>query len=330
MAEELPIPITADRNAIIGGFVDEETFFESCIMEIKWYEKAYSYIIERTEPQVVFAWFWQIDEFAHRMFGFLDEESPFYSAEKYQPRFRMFRKVYQQLDKSTHALWESFGGPEESNLFIVSDHGFASVWKVANVNEKLSEAGLYNYSNPKESKAIAYVAGGAAQIYINLEGREPTGVVSEEEYSAVQKQIVELLESWKDGDTKIMAEVFTKEETKSIVISERSFSMYNESTTGDVVAFAKPSYQFDAASPGQKVATMINYFNGQHGYLHGTIPEERGDIRCLFAAGGVSIKSNAIIPKNAALVDIVPTVASILGIREPADTDGKVLSNILK
>jgi hypothetical protein len=127
-----------------------------------------------------------------------------------------------------------------------------------------------------------------------------------------------------------MAEVFTKEETKSIVISERSFSMYNESTTGDVVAFAKPSYQFDAASPGQKVATMINYFNGQHGYLHGTIPEERGDIRCLFAAGGVSIKSNAIIPKNAALVDIVPTVASILGIREPADTDGKVLSNILK
>jgi len=37
MAEVLPIPINADRNAIIGGFVDEETFFESCLMEIEWY-----------------------------------------------------------------------------------------------------------------------------------------------------------------------------------------------------------------------------------------------------------------------------------------------------
>jgi len=330
MSEKLPIPINADRNAIIGGFVDEETFFESCMMEIVWYEEAYRYIIERTDPHVVFAWWWQPDEFKHRMFGFLDEGSPFYSAEEYQRRYNMFRKMYQQLDKSTKALWEAFGGPEESDLFIVSDHGFSSFWKVANVNEKLARAGLYNSSDPSKSKAIAYSAGGATQIYINLKGRQPTGIVSEEDYYAVQRQIVELMDSWMDGDSKVLAKVLTKEETKDIVVLDRSFSMFNETTTGDVVAFAYPPYQFDAAFPGQVVSPVINYFTAQHGFIHGTVPEERGDIRAMFAAGGRSIEAGAVVPYNAALIDVVPTVAEILGIREPADADGVVLVDILR
>lgn len=330
MAEVLPIPINADRNAIIGGFVDEETFFESCLMEIEWYEKAYQYVIERTNPDVVFAWFWEFDEFAHRMFGFLDKESPVYSAEEYQRRYNMFRKVYQQLDKSTEALWNSFGGPEESNLFIVSDHGFVSYWKIANINERLARVGLYNSSDPSSSKAIAYSAGAATQIYINLIGREPTGVVSPDDYEAVQKEIIDALNSWIDENgAKVIAKTFTKEETKDIDLAGRSFSLFNEKSTGDVLAFAASPYQFDAATPGQIVTDAVPYFTGQHGYLLGTVPEMRGNIRTLFAVGGALIKPQVGLPDTVSLVDIAPTMAAILGIREPATADGLALTEIL-
>ena len=61
----------------------------------------------------------------------------------------------------------------------------------------------------------------------------------------------------------------------------------------------------------------------------GTVPEMRGNIRTLFAVGGALIKPQVGLPDTVSLVDIAPTMAAILGIREPATADGLALTEIL-
>ena len=330
MVHALPAPVRPSRDALMGGFVDEETFLEEVLLSLSWAEQAFSYVIDRTSPDLVLAWFPEPDEIGHRMAGYLDPGSPLFSAELASWRNDMFRKTYEKLDKIAGQLWQAIGGPEKSSLFIVSDHGMVSIWEMASVNDRLAQAGLYNPSKPENSKAIAYSAGAVTQIYINLEGRQPSGIVPESDYSNLQNQIVELLNTWVDDEgNNVLAKVFTKEETKNIKVSGRQFSMYNPFTTGDIVAFAAPPFQFDAATPGQLLAPAMPYFTGQHGYLADTVPKERGTVRAVFAAGGQGIRVKGEIPYTAALFDISPTISYLLDIPAPANAEGNILTSII-
>lgn len=330
LSQYTPIPISPTRDPLIGGFVDEQTFFEEVLMSINWDREAYKYVIQRTEPDIVFAWFGETDEIFHRLWGHIDPNSPFFVPELTSSRNRMFRDTYEAVDNATWSLWESTGGPERATLILLADHGFSSTWKIANVNERLSQGGLFDKTSREKSQAIAYSAGAATQVYINLEGREPGGVVPQEDYTKVQKQIIDLLNSWVDTDgSRVMARVLTKDQAAAIEIGGRTFSMHNEHTTGDVVAFAAPPYQLDAATPGVLIAPAIPYFSGQHGYLADAIPEEFGSMRPLFAAGGPGILKGSTPPLSACVIDIAPTVAALLHIEAPRESDGKVLSEIM-
>jgi hypothetical protein len=105
--------------------------------------------------------------------------------------------------------------------------------------------------------------------------------------------------------------------------------MYNPFTTGDIVAFAAPPFQFDAATPGQLLAPAMPYFTGQHGYLADTVPKERGTVRAVFAAGGQGIRVKGEIPYTAALFDISPTISYLLDIPAPANAEGNILTSII-
>jgi len=330
ISRTLPIPVTASRDALIGGFVDEETFLEQALMALDWREQAYRFVIEQTQPDVVFAWFEEPDEMLHRMLGYLNPQSAFYDQALAPYRMHMIRQIYMALDKATGELWKTMGGPKRCTLFITSDHGFASFDRIANVNEVLAEAGLYNADNPANSAAVAYCAGGTAQIYINLKGREPGGVVEESEYESVRDRIVNLLESWVDEDGQpVLARVLRREDTKEIKVEGRMLNMYHPYRTGDVVAFAAAPYQFDAAMPGKAISSTIPYFTGQHGYLPGTVPPERGNMRALFAACGPGIRPGAEVPSTAASIDLAPTIAALLGLPAPANAEGIVLDALL-
>ena len=64
--------------------------------------------------------------------------------------------------------------------------------------------------------------------------------------------------------------------------------MAHPTRTGDLVAFAYPPYQFDAATPGTLVAT--SHFFGQHGYVPDVQDLGRNiNMRATFLAGGEGI-----------------------------------------
>ena len=99
------------------------------------------------------------------------------------------RDAYHEAD-ATLALGRSLLKGKET-VFASSDHGFAPQWYAVNAGKVLSDAGINSgevFSNcratlPANRGAAATVftkakvcwAGGTAQVYINLAGRDPAG-----------------------------------------------------------------------------------------------------------------------------------------------------------
>ena len=173
--------------------------------------------------------------------------------------------------------------------FVASDHGFAPQFAAVDASKVLVDLGLL--SKPQTSncrpatgetigKAKACWAGGAVQIYLNLAGRDPAGgglqqVAAADEASTVAAIKAAFLavsdpNDWTgDGQPegwKVMDRAYTKAEARYIPNGPGSTAnMAHPTRTGDVVAFAYPPYQFDAATPGTLVARSA--FFGQHGYV---------------------------------------------------------------
>ena len=97
--------------------------------------------------------------------------------------------------------------------------------------------------------------------------------------------------------------------------------------TGDLVVFAYPPYEFDAATPGHARSRRPQFF-GQHGYVP-DVQNLRANInmRATFLAGGPGIKHRQVTART---IDLAPTLAYLLGIPEPQYSQGRVLPDILK
>jgi 2',3'-cyclic-nucleotide 2'-phosphodiesterase (5'-nucleotidase family) len=234
--------------------------------------------------------------------------------------------------------------------FVASDHGFAPQFLAIDASLPLVELGLL--SKPQTSncrpasgetigKAKVCWAGGTAQIYLNLAGRDPAGggltQVPAGELAATVAAIKAKYEGLTDpndwtGDGqpegwKMIDRVFTKAEARYIPIGEgQTADMAHPTRTGDVIAFSYPPYQYDAETPGTLVAP--SHFFGQHGY----VPDVQDlanniNMRASFIAGGNGIAKGEVTARS---IDLAPTLAYILGIPEPQFSQGKVLTDVLK
>lgn len=83
-------------------------------------------------------------------------------------------------------------GAPKSDVIVVSDHGFAPFHTAVSMSAFLASRGF----DPAKVRAIT--SGPAANIYINLQGREPNGTVSAGEYLTLQQQLVEALREFSD------------------------------------------------------------------------------------------------------------------------------------
>jgi 2',3'-cyclic-nucleotide 2'-phosphodiesterase (5'-nucleotidase family) len=92
--------------------------------------------------------------------------------------------------------------------------------------------------------------------------------------------------------------------------------------------FAYPPYQFDAETPGTLVARSA--FFGQHGY----VPDVQNlsasvNMRATFIAGGKAIKPN-VVAQDIRTIDLAPTIAYLLDIPEPQQSQGVVRLDLLR
>ena len=158
----------------------------------------------------------------------------------------------------------------------------------ASTRRRASPTAARSATRSAGTKAKACWAGGTAQIYVNLVGRDPGGVVPAAEYETVRNQIIAAFQDLTDPANpgkQVVLKIMKKEELRNV---DGTDSLH-PSRSGDVVVVLRPPYQFDAATPGQRIA--FSQFFGQHGYLPDLVDLPHNvNMHATFIAAGPGIR----------------------------------------
>lgn len=362
VAQNFPPSTAADYAVLESGIVSEDTYVEQGLAFEKFDRPLVEYIMQKYQPQVVLAGYPTTDEFQHQFLGLvtktLPNGSPNPAYDDVQvngtpdglaaKREGYLAAAYQGAD-SLLALIQSFL-PKKVTTFVSSDHGFAAQFLAIDASKVLVDLGLL--SKPQTSncrpasgetigKAKACWAGGTVQIYLNVAGRDPAGggftQIPAANVAATVNQIKAAFAGLSDpndwtGDGQpegwtMIDRVYSKAEARYIPNGPNSTAnMAHPTRTGDVVAFSYPPYQFDAATPGALVA--LSAFFGQHGYVPDVMNLNANvNMHATFFAGGQGITKGTF--DNLRTIDLAPTVAFMLRVPEPQQSQGRVLTEVI-
>jgi predicted AlkP superfamily phosphohydrolase/phosphomutase len=340
-----PTSTAADYAPIQAGLIDEETFVEQGFLWRRAHFAYLDFIVRElgVRPDLLMLGYPTTDELSHQFLGLIaptdmdGDPNPYFDDAdgdgvrdgRVSKREAYLRAAYAGADEALGRARALVG--RDSVVFASSDHGFAPHWYSIHASKVLADAGLVAEESTNNCVAApadrvkACWSGGTAQIYVNLEGRDPGGVVPAGEYEDVRGQIVAafgaLVDPARPGKS-VLLRVFRKEELGDV---EGSDSLH-PSRSGDIVVVARPPYQFDAPSPGERIGAAG--FFGQHGYLPELVDLSRGvNMHGTFLAAGPGVKRGKPLRKVRA-VDLAPTLSFLLGFPAPRDASGSILCEL--
>jgi len=246
------------------------------------------------------------------------------------------RFAYQTADKAVKQIAEAAG--RDSNVIVVSDHGFAPFHTSVSMTNILRNAGI------DTTKVAIRTSGPAVNIYVNLQNRESGGTVDLATYNALVTQITNAVKSAVDPNPRFNfslknGQIFTVVETRPMQCDDAATGSCTSKTIGqdfgDVFALMAPGYNFDGIqNPGvarlgdapfnaATTALSMPNFYGAHGH-----DPELPVMSATFIAAGPQIREETTIPRMRN-IDVAPTIMQILGVT-PHQVDGEVLHEILR
>ena len=351
IADNLPPAIFGDFAPEEAGLIDEDTWYAQTVGLNQAYDLAvFNYVLKTLQPDtdVLLAGTDQTDEVSHQILGLLTPTAPDNSANPYYDRVagtgprdnRLVQRTgyltgaYHSADARLGFIRSTLGNPD---ILASSDHGFAPQWSAVDAPLVLKQLGLQDVEQTGNCRpaaasvvggtiAKACWAGGTAQIYLNLKGRDPDGVLDPANYQATVNAIVSAYQGLKDpaNGKPVVEKVLTKAQMANV---EGSDSL-NPTRTGDVVVVTKVPYEFDGNTVGTLVAP--SKFFGQHGYLPDDVDLAHNiNMHATFVAGGPDIEHVRSVPGVRA-VDLAPTLAVLGGFNPPLQAQGVVLTSILE
>jgi len=161
------------------------------------------------------------------------------------------------------------------------------------------------------SQTVAYSMGHVGQIYLNVAGREPAGIVTKENYLRQRDEVIKVLKELKDDDGRsLVSQIVLREETYHGPYTHKGPDLHLVLDDYNVIAF--PLF----ATDGNIVTQQIRGDSGCH---------RREGIMII---SGPQVVSGQTLPE-ADIVDMAPTILHMLGEKVPRIMDGRVLSEAL-
>jgi len=338
-------PAEPDFFQLEAGRIDEATYMEQLERLAVYLKDAMLLAMENHEFDLLMGYQVQTDEAGHQFLLVDPRQQTFEDSAKRQRYAEHIEKAYQIADRHLKEIIDA-ADLRKTNIIAVSDHGMASMHTFVFPNRILRDAGLVSVTatgaiNAATSTTNAVTSGGAANVYINLQGREPSGIVPLEQYADLQKQIADTFKAINDPvtnepvfslilkmpeenknlHTKNGKSFFRIKEDKKARGMQRDFHVFSEDT-GDVLIVAAPGYHLDFnAGTATEAGSFFqpSTFFGQHGH-DPRLPE----MKAIFYAAGPDFKHRSL--KEVDNVDIAATVTGLLGIDRPKDAQGKIIA----
>ncbi len=187
------------------------------------------------------------------------------------------------------------------------------VWLVSKSTRNKVVSKFLSFDDVDWSRTVAYSIGHVGQIYINLKGREPHGIVEPgEEYREVRERVVEALKDLRHPETgePLLDRAVPGEEVTHGPYARRGPDLHVVFDGYRAIAF--PLFATDS----RIVTRQIRGDSGCH-RLHG-----------LLIAWGAAVRRGRV-PEDAHIMDLAPTILHLMGLPVPDDMDGKVLTPML-
>lgn len=306
-------------------------------------------IFDQIENRVkIFKYMWQRDHFDFSMLFFLDSDgiSHYFwkymdcTHKQYQPGdySDYICKVYEKIDNAIGEVLSIIN--DDTEVILVSDHGFGPLNKVVFLNNWLVSKGYLKFKHVSLSEKLfskinslvrrkrfiskkeidwkktrAYFNGTVGNIFINLKDREPEGIVDSWESNNLCSSLQKDFENLVDPQTgeKIVDYVYKCEEL---------FKSKDIPNAPDLVVVFKKGYGVvgeEIALHGLKdtgeIITDSKNWSGIH--------EPEG----VFIAYGKNFKKGYTI-QGTNIVDVTPTLLYYFGMPIPENMDGKLLKDI--
>lgn len=185
------------------------------------------------------------------------------------------------------------------------------VWRVSKKARNQVVNRFLGFEDVDWSRTLAYSMGHVGQVYINLKGREPHGIVEPQEYIAVRQRVTEVLSNISQfaGSLLHVDRIIPREQAASGPYLDRAPDLHVMMDGYRTIAF--PLF----AQDGQIVTRQIRQDSGCH-RLHG-----------VFIASGPNIVHGQV--SGARIIDLAPTILHLMNVPVPDDMDGRVLTEAL-
>ena len=285
----------------------------------QWQADALNYLIDTNGYQVVFSHIHNVDACGH-MFLYYGKNRPIMNKMEEEGYQKAIEEVYLQTDRylgrflhyldegwpitifSDHGLLTSeeeekplIGDAFGCNVGVMSELGFTVLKKDEN-GEPIKEIDW------EKTRAVATRGG---QIYINLKGKYPTGIVDPADKYELEREIIDALYSYRLNGKRVI-----------------SVAMRNK----DAV---------NLGTGGRECGDILYWLEEGVNRLHGdALPEVQGyEDTCvtpIFIAAGKGFKEGYECDRIIRQADMAPTLAYMLGVRMPKQCEGAVAYQILE
>lgn len=276
----------------------------------QWQADVLNYLIEANGYEVIFSHLHNVDAMGHSIMHFCTEQP--HGDNKNLARYKKaWDQVYSQTDdylgRFVHLLDEGW------TIFITSDHGLViSSEEIPLLGDPFGVnvgvmAELGYTTTMKDAKGNAMkeidwsktraIATRGNQIWLNLKGRNATGIVEPADQYELERQIIDDLYSYRLGGKRVVSIALRNQDAQILGMG------------------------------GPLCGDILYWLEENHTRIHGDVlstlkANEHSSVSPIFIAAGQGIKKGQRVTRVIQEVDFAPTVAAVMGVRMPAQCEG--------
>jgi predicted AlkP superfamily phosphohydrolase/phosphomutase len=241
--------------------------------------------------------FMETDRLHHFMWQYMESGDPTYAPK--------FMDAYRQIDEIAGRIIGRLRDDDE--LIIMSDHGFTTLLKEVYLNVWLEQQGYLQFEEGNVKGLESMTARTRAysldpgRVYVNLQGREPSGTVLPDDLNEVLTELEGKLRDLRDPETgkPIVKDVF------------RADDIYHGPLRGrapDVLVMPHDGYDIKGSFDSSEL-TGRGKLVGMHKYDNATL----------------FVRNRKLTVDHASVHDVLPTACKLLQMDCPKNVDGRVV-----
>ncbi len=334
----VPAELSRELLQVCGPFFDMFTvgprddaglriFLDDIRYQGEWLYKAARYLLEHGGWDLHWCHWHLFDHINHPTVNGADPDGPEYDPRRAAWLMDAQRQTYMVGDAVLKQFLEL--ADDDTLVCVISDHALSPTHRCGDVLGRLAECGLVAFQDGPGrqidfSHSQVYMqADRGAEIWVNLQGREPMGIVPLDQYERVQAQVIDALLDWRDGETgqRVVA--------LALPIQDGQLIGYWGDVCGDVVFVMSRGYGWGAPAGGGTAGRGRGAF---HSSQIPTAETRHFTNMAAWILAGPGVKAGYERDWQRyglmRMTDVAPTLCHLMGLRPPAHSIGAVCHDL--